>query len=236
MFFPVLTFFSPAFDDFKEWNPDPAIYKAAQALYKTIDNLELYVGLQAEEAKAAGPGAGLCPGYTVSRAILADAVCLTRGDRFFTSEFTPANLTTWGYQDCQYDKEDGSYGGMLTKLLFRTLPNHYPRASAYAHFPFLVPSFMKEELQKREPASVEKYQWSRPKKAPRIVTVKSYEAAKVVEGDKEFVSVADTRLVTVAKPAVTKKLVRRACSLPTVTLTKSGQGNLEGQREASQPT
>ena len=32
--------------------------------------------MQAEEAKQPGAGAGLCPGYTISRAILADA-----GDR-----------------------------------------------------------------------------------------------------------------------------------------------------------
>lgn len=60
----------------------------AAALYKDIENLELYVGLQAEETKKSGPGAGLCPGYTISRSILADAVCLTRGDRFLTVEFT----------------------------------------------------------------------------------------------------------------------------------------------------
>lgn len=41
-------------------------------------------GLQAEETKVPGPGAGLCPGFTVSRAILADAIALTRGDRFYT--------------------------------------------------------------------------------------------------------------------------------------------------------
>lgn len=57
-------------------------------LYKDINHLELYVGLQAEQAKKPGPGAGLCPGYTISRAILADAVCLTRGDRFLTTELT----------------------------------------------------------------------------------------------------------------------------------------------------
>jgi linoleate 10R-lipoxygenase len=38
------------------------------------------------------PGAGLCPGYTISRAILSDAVALVRGDRFLTSEFTPYNV------------------------------------------------------------------------------------------------------------------------------------------------
>jgi hypothetical protein len=61
---------------------------AAEALYHDIDNLELYVGLQAEETKKPMPGAGLCPGYTTSRAILADAVALTRGDRFLTVDNT----------------------------------------------------------------------------------------------------------------------------------------------------
>lgn len=64
------------------------LQKPAAALYKDIENLELYVGLQAEETKKPMPGAGLCPGYTISRSILADAVCLTRGDRFLTIEFT----------------------------------------------------------------------------------------------------------------------------------------------------
>lgn len=62
-------------------------------LYHDIENLELYVGMQAEETKKPGPGAGLCPGYTLSRAILSDAVCLTRGDRFMTTEFTRTTLS-----------------------------------------------------------------------------------------------------------------------------------------------
>ena len=66
---------------------------AAEALYQDIDNLELHVGLQAEEAKVPMAGAGLCPGYTISRAILADAVCLTRGDRFLTTDMTRAYLS-----------------------------------------------------------------------------------------------------------------------------------------------
>jgi hypothetical protein len=36
--------------------------EAAQKLYESIDRLELYPGLQAEETKIPGPGAGLCPG------------------------------------------------------------------------------------------------------------------------------------------------------------------------------
>ena len=61
--------------------------KTAEALYGHIDNLELYPGLMAEESKPPIAGAGLCPGYTISRAILADAVALVRGDRFLTTDF-----------------------------------------------------------------------------------------------------------------------------------------------------
>lgn len=30
------------------------------------------------------PGVGIAPTYTISRVILSDAVCLVRGDRFYT--------------------------------------------------------------------------------------------------------------------------------------------------------
>ncbi|KAF8265060.1 linoleate diol synthase [Lactarius quietus] len=76
---------------FLEWNSDKEIAEAAEHLYSNIDSLELYVGLQAEEAKKPVEGAGLCPGYTISRAILSDAIALTRGDRFLTADFTPFN-------------------------------------------------------------------------------------------------------------------------------------------------
>jgi hypothetical protein len=51
-----------AYESFLEWNSDKEIAEAAERLYSTIDNLELYVGLQAEEAKKPVEGAGLCPG------------------------------------------------------------------------------------------------------------------------------------------------------------------------------
>lgn len=151
------------------------------------------VGLQAEETKKKGPGAGLCPGYTISRAILADAVALTRGDRFLTIDFTRSyfvsidsfvecnavhstayNLTSWGYRDCQFDKEDGSFGGMLTKLLFRTLPRHYTARSAYAHFPFLDPAYIKEEMWLKSPQEVVKYDWNLPRTPKGLAVVDSY--------------------------------------------------------------
>ena len=51
-----------AYTSFEEWNPDdPVAAEAAHKLYRNIENLELYVGLVAEESKKVGDGAGLCP-------------------------------------------------------------------------------------------------------------------------------------------------------------------------------
>jgi linoleate 10R-lipoxygenase len=164
----------------------------------------------------------LCPGYTISRAILADAVCLTRGDRFLTVDFTRTllrlfntnlmltplrvafNLTSWGYQDCQYDKKDGSFGGLLTKLLFRTLPEHYQRGSAYAHFPFLDPVYMRENLAKTNPSLVDKYIWTRPRQDSPTLTFDTFVGVKEVLKEPHFVSAYDHRLYNVVKPFLPK--------------------------------
>ena len=45
-----------------DWNDDKEIADAAEKLYGNIEYLELYVGLQAEQAKPLVDGAGLCPG------------------------------------------------------------------------------------------------------------------------------------------------------------------------------
>jgi hypothetical protein len=46
-----------AYSTFREWNPDPEIADTAEKLYGHIDDLELYVGLQAEESKPVVDGA-----------------------------------------------------------------------------------------------------------------------------------------------------------------------------------
>ncbi|PFH51655.1 hypothetical protein AMATHDRAFT_58795 [Amanita thiersii Skay4041] len=199
---------------FKEWNPDANIASAAAALYKDIDNLELHVGLQAEETKEPIPGAGLCPGYTISRAILADAVCLTRGDRFYTTDFTPGNLTSWGYQDCQYDRNDGSYGGLLTKLFYRTLPDYFPSGSAYAHFPFLDPVWMHDHLSKERKEVVNQYNWTRPQLIPPSIPIESHEGVnQVLSSGSEFISDAEDRLYDI------------------LTFSESAAGRKEGKKE-----
>ena len=68
-------------------------------------------------------------GYTISRAILADAIALTRGDRFFAQDMTPFNYTSWGYADCKRDPTNPGFGTALGPLLLRTLPHHYPEDS-----------------------------------------------------------------------------------------------------------
>jgi linoleate 10R-lipoxygenase len=107
------------------------------------------------------------------------------------------NFTSWGYQDCQYDISDGSYGGMLTKLLFRTLPDHYPAGSAYAHFPFLVPEKMKKWVDK---SSVGKYTWTRPVVPQALARVDTYhEVAHVLNDGAKFVSEYNNRLLVITK-------------------------------------
>jgi linoleate 8R-lipoxygenase/9,12-octadecadienoate 8-hydroperoxide 8R-isomerase len=70
---------------FQDINPDPEVQAAMKSLYKEPDFVELYPGVIFEEAKKpVYPGSGLCAGFTITRAILSDAVSLTRGDRFYT--------------------------------------------------------------------------------------------------------------------------------------------------------
>ncbi len=74
---------------FEEWNSGtPGVAEAARKLYGDINNLELYVGLQAEDCMPLGPGSDLCCGYTMMRAVLASSVSLARGDRYYTTDYT----------------------------------------------------------------------------------------------------------------------------------------------------
>ncbi|KAK0231677.1 heme peroxidase [Armillaria nabsnona] len=81
--------------------PTPRLHGwQSSELYRRIDNLELYPGLQAEDCMSLGSRSGICGGYTIMRVILADAIVLVRSDRFYITDFTPENLTSWGIQDC----------------------------------------------------------------------------------------------------------------------------------------
>ncbi|KAG6334671.1 hypothetical protein ID866_4420 [Astraeus odoratus] len=158
------------YSSFLEWNPDPKVADAAEKLYGHIDNLELYVGLQAEEIKPVSPGAGLCPGYTIARAILSDAIALTRGDRFFNQDFTPYNYTAWGFADCQRDPNGWGFGSTLGRLFLRTLPGQYDEKSVYTWFPLIHPEAMEKFL--KDLGKANQYTTERPKPTdvePRVV-------------------------------------------------------------------
>ena len=67
---------------FEDINPDPYVAEQLKRLYDHPDFVELYPGMAIEEAKVPmAPGSGLCTTFTISRAVLSDAVALVRGDR-----------------------------------------------------------------------------------------------------------------------------------------------------------
>ncbi|KAG1740010.1 heme peroxidase [Suillus lakei] len=174
------------YTSFLEWNPNPDVADAAEKLYGDINNLELYVGLQAEETKPLIEGAGLCPGYTISRAILSDAFALTRGDRFYTQDFTPYNMTAWGFADCQRDPEAYGFGSTLGRLFLRTLPNDYSKDSIYTWFPLIHPESMEGYL--KNLGKLDEYSLAKPTPSGSATTVDGYvEVGQVLKNTDKYV-------------------------------------------------
>ncbi|KAK0439191.1 heme peroxidase [Armillaria borealis] len=170
------------FKSFSEWSTNPEIARTAELLYGHIDNLELYPGLQAEDCMPLGPGSGICCGYTMTRAILADAIALVRGDRYYTTDFTPTNLTSWGIQDCARNPDNGAFGAELPKLLFRHLPRHYPGNSVYGLFPFFTPAAVKENLTNLK-LDLSNYNFERPQIKPIPIVINTISAIRYVFSD-----------------------------------------------------
>ncbi|KAF9458998.1 heme peroxidase [Collybia nuda] len=157
------------FKSFEEWNPDPQVANAARRLYNHIDDLELYTGLQCESTMPLSGGLRFACGYTMTRAILSDAIALVRGDRFNTTSFTPGNLTTWGYQDTLRNPNNGGLGGQMPKLLTRHLPRHYPFNSVYSCFPFFTPKKMQDSLTKQGVATQYTFDRPVPTNVPKVL-------------------------------------------------------------------
>lgn len=159
------------------------VANALKHLYDTPDNVELYPGLVVEDGKPPMvPGSGLCPGYTVSRGVLSDAVALVRGDRFYTFDYTPASLTNWGYQEASFDTTIDN-GCVLYKLFLRGLPNNYDPASVYVHYPFTIPQEMKLILTDLKKA--DKYNFDKPTPISQPTIIWSYDAATKIMNNKE---------------------------------------------------
>ena len=162
---------------FESINADPEVAESLRRLYDEPNLVELYPGLVAEEAKMPGPGQGLAPSYTVSRALLSDAVSLVRGDRFYTIDYHPKKLTNWGYNEIHPDY-DIDNGCLFYKLFLRTLPTIFHYNSIYAHYPLTVPSETRKILYNLNKAG--KYNFDRPRRRMQPKMVLSYSAAKDV--------------------------------------------------------
>ena len=167
--------------EFADITKNENVARSLKTLYTHPDYVELYPGLVAEDAKIPlEPGSGLCPGFTISRTILADAVALTRGDRFYTVDYTPANLTNWGFSQVKPDP-DVAGGGVIYNLLMRALPFYYRGNSVYAMYPFTIPSETQRILRKLK--IDDRYSFDRPSYIGSPIAIKTYAATRTILGD-----------------------------------------------------
>ncbi|KAK8078122.1 hypothetical protein PG996_004292 [Apiospora saccharicola] len=158
---------------FEEVNSDPAVANHLKALYEHPDYVELYPGVVVEESKPVmNPGSGLCPGYTISRTILSDAITLVRGDRHYTLNYHAGNLTNWGMKEVEADPSFEE-GVVFYKLFLRAFPRHFAYNSVYAHYPMTIPSENAKILTAL--GRVGDYSFAKPARQPPIVVVKSWQ-------------------------------------------------------------
>ncbi|KAL2821930.1 Psi-producing oxygenase A [Aspergillus granulosus] len=168
---------------FEDINSDPYIADQLKRLYDHPDLVEIYPGIIVEDAKEPmAPGSGLCVNYTISRAILSDAVALVRGDRFYTVDYTPRHLTNWAFKEIQ-PSNDVDQGHLLYKLVLRAFPNHFASNSIYAHFPFVVPSENEKIL--KNLGIAERYSWNQPGPVAHPRFINSHAACMSILSDQE---------------------------------------------------
>ncbi|OJD35163.1 fatty acid oxygenase [Diplodia corticola] len=165
-------------DSFESINSDPKVAEQLRHLYDHPDYVELYPGLVTEEAKEPMvPGVGIAPTFTISKAILSDAVVLVRGDRFYTVDYHPRNLTNWGFNEVQYDL-NVEQGCVFYKLFLRAFPAHFKPNSIYAHYPMTIPSENRKIM--RTLGRESHYSWDRPELIPARTNITTYVGAKSV--------------------------------------------------------
>jgi cytochrome P450 len=162
---------------------DKDVQEQLKHLYDHPDKVEIYPGIVVEDAKQPmAPGSGLTPPYTISRAVLSDAVALVRGDRFYTKDYNPRTLTNWGYRLVEYDT-DIDNGCVFYKLFLRAFPNHFKQNSVYAHYPLTIPSAMQDVL--KDLKKDELYDFAKPEFTPSPYVIKDHKLVTAILEDQD---------------------------------------------------
>ncbi|ATY62963.1 fatty acid [Cordyceps militaris] len=170
-----------AYDTFEEINSDPYVADQLRHLYQHPDNVELYPGIVAEEAKQPmAPGVGIAPTFTISRVVLSDAVALVRGDRHYTTDYHTGTLTNWGFNEANYDL-GVNHGCVFYKLFIRAFPSHFRQNSVYAHYPMATPAENRKILANMGRAAW--FDFDRPARVPAKVDIISHRAFQHVLGN-----------------------------------------------------
>ncbi|KAB8342814.1 hypothetical protein FH972_022412 [Carpinus fangiana] len=173
-------------ETFKDINKDDDIAALLEKLYTHPDMVELYPGLMIEDIKPAkATGCGICPTYSVGRAVLSDAVTLVRSDRFNTIDYTVSNLTSWGYNEVQQDYKTLG-GSMFYKLIQRGVPGWFPYNSLHSTQPMFTKN-MNAQIA-REIGTIAQYTNDDPKR-PRstVVLTRHADVTQVLENSNVFV-------------------------------------------------
>ncbi|SPO05473.1 related to Psi-producing oxygenase A [Cephalotrichum gorgonifer] len=172
---------------FAEVNSDKSVADTMEALYGHPDNIELYPGIVAEEAKTSlEPGSGLCANFTTSFAILSDAVALVRGDRFYSVDYSPSTLTNFGFNAASSDF-DVAQGGVMYKLLMQAFPGWYSSNSVYALYPFTTVEGNLEILRQR--GTSQEFNFEKPSLTGPPTPITSWKGVVDVLNDQEHFKV-----------------------------------------------
>ncbi|RCI14312.1 hypothetical protein L249_5918 [Ophiocordyceps polyrhachis-furcata BCC 54312] len=167
-------------ESFSDINSDPNIAAMLEKLYSDPDMVELYPGLMIEDVKPPrSTGCGICPTYSVGRAILTDAIALVRGDRFNTVDFTAGNLTNWGFREVMPDYETLG-GSVLYRLIQRTLPGWFPYNSVAVMQPMYTKAANEEIARKL--GTIGQFTMDGARQPPAAVVVSTRAAIKEVLG------------------------------------------------------
>lgn len=169
------------YEKFSEITSDEEIAYRLEKLYTDPDMVEMYPGMMIEDIKPPrNPGVGICPTYTVGRAVLADAITLVRSDRFLTLDFTVSNLTAWGMNEITGDPKTLG-GSMLYKLIQRGLPGWFP----FNSIAVMQPMYTKKAniAIAKELGTIDQYTLDDPKPPQAPVVISTWAGIKQVLGD-----------------------------------------------------